>query len=403
MASRNRLRIGRCTLLFLAGAALQFSLGSLRPSFLVYPWGVVLAVNYLYVLILLHACSDRYGWIPRLYNRSARIEALASLLVLTLLFGLIRQDADTAGWLGKLGFTQMSTSWIFVLFLLRLMTVIGLQAMDDVRHWKRKKPAVVMLHTAFFLVLSAGFFGSGDKVKMRVTAALGVPVHAGVSHEGKSLELPFRMTLKEFALEEYPARIHLTTAGGTLSDEFVELDADGKQGRLNDWQVCCLNYLEEAGRVTDEADFVVMKHVGATSAAYIRACHLQTKQTVSGWVSCGSHIFRGCGLLLPDGVELVMPHREVKKYLSVIEVEGEEGSQLLDIEVNRPGRFGMWSIYQSGYDSARGKWSTLSVFECVRDGWYAPVRIALWMILAASGWLFIGGHIIRGRKGEDRR
>lgn len=403
MASRNRLWIVRCTLLFLAGAALQFSLGSLRPSFLTYPWGVVLAVNYLYVLILLYASSDRYGWITRLYDRPARIEALASVLVLTLLFGLIRQDADTGGLAGKLGFTQMSASWVFVLFLFRLMTVLGLQAVDDVCHWKRKKPAAVMLHAAFFLVLSAGFFGSGDKVKMRVTAALGVPVHAGVSHEGKSLELPFRMTLKEFSLEEYPARIHLTTAGGALSDDFVELDADGKQGRLNDWQVCCLNYLEEAGRVTDEAGFVAMKHVGAASAAYLRACHLQTKQTVSGWVSCGSHIFRGCGLLLPDGGELVMPRREVKKYLSVIEVEGEEGSRRLDIEVNRPGRFGAWNIYQAGYDSVRGKWSTLSVFECVRDGWYTPVRIALWMILAASGWLFIGGHIVRHRKGEERR
>ena len=98
-----------------------------------------------------------------------------------------------------------------------------------------------------------------------------------------------------------------------------------------------------------------------------------------------------------------MPRREVKKYLSVIEVEGEEGSRRLDIEVNRPGRFGAWNIYQAGYDSVRGKWSTLSVFECVRDGWYTPVRIALWMILTASGWLFISGHIVRHRKGEERR
>ena len=49
--------IGRCAVLFAAGTALQFLMGGLNPSFLSYPWGIVLAVNYLYVLIHYH---DKY-------------------------------------------------------------------------------------------------------------------------------------------------------------------------------------------------------------------------------------------------------------------------------------------------------------------------------------------------------
>ena len=47
--------IGRCALLFLAGTALQLYIGNVDTSFLAYPWGLVGAVNYLYILIILYA------------------------------------------------------------------------------------------------------------------------------------------------------------------------------------------------------------------------------------------------------------------------------------------------------------------------------------------------------------
>ena len=64
---------------------------------------------------------------------------------------------------------------------------------------------------------------------------------------------------------------------------------------------------------------VTANHVGTTTAVRIKAFHSDTHQIVEGWVSCGSHIFIGCTLSLPDGSELVMPRREAKKYLSEIE------------------------------------------------------------------------------------
>ena len=63
--------IGRCAVLFSAGTALQFLVGSLNPSFLVYPWGVVLAVNYLYILILLYCQADKWKWVKSWYDRPA--------------------------------------------------------------------------------------------------------------------------------------------------------------------------------------------------------------------------------------------------------------------------------------------------------------------------------------------
>ena len=49
LSQRYRQLIGRCALLLVAGMALQFLWGNVNPSFLTYPWSLVLVVNYLYL------------------------------------------------------------------------------------------------------------------------------------------------------------------------------------------------------------------------------------------------------------------------------------------------------------------------------------------------------------------
>ena len=298
---RYKQMIGRCVLLFLAGTALQLCIGSVDASFLSYPWGLVAAVNYLYLLIILYACQKRLKFVKRMYDRPSYITSLSSILVLTLLFGLIPQDPSIGGWLDLLGFNQMSSSWIFVLFLFHFMTVLGLKAIEDVHHWKKHSLPAVLMHVAFFTILVASVFGSGEKVRIQVTAIEGHPVSMGLTDKGMRVELPFTILLKDFSLEEYPPAVHL----------------------------------------------------------------------------------------LPDGSEVVMPRREVKKYLSEVEIwEGEE-KHSFEIAVNRPASVGSWKIYQSGYDSSRGKFSQISILECVKDGGYLAVYIAMWTILLSSVLIFI--------------
>lgn len=394
--------IGRCAVLFSAGTALQFIVGSLTPSFLAYPWGIVLAVNYIYVLVFLYCQADKWKWVKSWYDRPACIVSLASLLVLSLLFGLVRQDASTDGLWGMLGFTEMTSSWIFNFFLVHFMTVMGLKSIDDLWHWKKHSPTVTVFHVAVFVVLVSGIFGSGDKIRVKVVAAIGNPVQFGVSDDKQRVELPFMLRLTDFTLEEYPPRIHRVSEN-LLSKEFVVVEEENNEGLLGSWQVECLEYLDMAGRLHPDSAYVAMQHVGATTAVYIKAFHQETHQMVEGWVSCGSHIFDGSVLDLPDGSALVMPRREVKKYLSSVELVTNEGKKEMEIAVNHPATVGSWKIYQSGYDSDRGRWSTLSVLECVKDAWYMPVCVALWLTLAFGIWmLFHGWTKRRGRKEEKQ-
>jgi hypothetical protein len=300
-SQRYKQMIGRCALLFLAGTALQLYIGNVDTSFLAYPWGLVGAVNYLYILIILYAYQEKLTFVRRMYDRASYITSLASMLILTLLFGLIPQDASIGGLIDLLGFNQMSSSWIFVLFLFHFMTIVGLKAIEDVHHWKKHSLPAVLMHVSFFVILVASVFGSGEKVRLRVTAIEGHPVGMGVTDKGKRVELPFTILLKDFSLEEYPPVVHL----------------------------------------------------------------------------------------LPDGSEVVMPRREVKKYLSEVEIWKGEEKHAFDIAVNQPASIGSWKIYQSGYDTSRGKFSQISILECVKDGGYIAVHIAMWTILLSSVLMFI--------------
>lgn len=196
----------RCALLFSAGAALQFIFGNIRPEWFRFPLGFILAINYLYVLIVCTAKSDRWTWVRQLTDHHASVSSLASMLIMTIAFGLIRQDGSTDGFLGRIGFHSMSTSWPFCILLFYFITVLGLRAIEEVRHWRRYPLMATVIHAVVFIVLASAFFSSGDKAKVRVIAEVDKPVHTGVyAHNGRMAVLPFVITLKDFGMETYPS------------------------------------------------------------------------------------------------------------------------------------------------------------------------------------------------------
>ena len=128
------------------------------------------------------------------------------MLIMTIAFGLIRQDGTTAGFLGRLGCYSMSTSWPFVILLFYFITVLGMRAIEEVRHWRRYPLMAVIIHAAVFIVLASAFFSSGDKAKVRMIAEIDKPAHTGLySHNAKLAVLPFVITLEDFGMETYPS------------------------------------------------------------------------------------------------------------------------------------------------------------------------------------------------------
>ncbi len=120
--------------------------------------------------------------------------------------------------------------------------------------------------------------------------------------------------------------------------------------------------------------------------------HTQSGETQTGWVSSGSFMHQPYAFKLNEHYSLVMLPPEPQKFQSDIRIVTEEGQQMqTTLEVNQPFKLGGWKLYQLSYDSEKGRWSTLSVIELVRDPWIPVVYMGIFMLLAGSLFLFRDG------------
>lgn len=392
----------RCALLFVVGTTLQLAIGDIDTSWLRYPWGLILAVNYLYLLVVAYVLRDKWRWLRQLADDKACISSLASFGVMVIIFGLTRQDPLREGWVGAMGFSRMSSSWPFNLLLFYFMTTLGIRVVSDIHHIRARRKAAVLTHLGVFVLLVAGTFGSGDTVRCMMTARVDTPVNTGRDDAGHELTLPFAITLEDFSIEEYPPKLYvLDTRRESSSRGFLSVEADGSEAEIDGWRIRAEHSLDMAGRLPEESDWRAMKHIGAAPAVYVSAVNVATGEQFRGWVSCGSHIFEPSYLMLSDGKAVAMPRREAKRYLSRVNIMEEDGVRRdVDIEVNHPARVGSWRVYQVGYDTSKGRWSDTSVLECIRDPWYGAAHVALWMLLVAGVVMFVtaGGRRVGGRK-----
>ena len=395
----------RCALLFVVGTTLQLAIGDIDTSWLRYPWGLILAVNYLYLLVVAYVLRDKWRWLRQLADDKACISSLASFGVMVIIFGLTRQDPLREGWVGAMGFSRMSSSWPFNLLLFYFMTTLGIRVVSDIHHIRTRRKVAVLTHLGVFVLLVAGTFGSGDTVRCMVTARVDTPVNAGRDDAGHEVTLPFAITLEDFSIEEYPPKLYvLDTHHESSSREFLSVEADGVEAEIDGWRIRADHSIDMAGRLPEENDWRAMKHIGAAPAVYVSAVNVATGEQFRGWVSCGSHIFEPSYLMLSDGKAVAMPRREAKRYLSRVNIMEEDGVRRdVDIEVNHPARVGSWRVYQVGYDTSKGRWSDTSVLECIRDPWYGAAHVALWMLLVAGVVMFVtaGGRRVGGKKRTD--
>lgn len=324
--------------------------------------------------------------------------SLTSMTILCVIFGLCRQDGTMSGISGALGFHKMTSSWPFLLLMMDFITILGLRSIDDIHHWRSRRRIPIIIHCAVFIIFAAGFFSSSDKQRLRIIAPAGHPVNIASDENGKQHTLPFTITLRQFSIEEYPPKIYMINPlQGSSSKEFISIDKGVTKGIIGDWNVEIIEYIDSAGRMQDSDKYVAMNHVGATSALLAEATDSKGNK-VQGWISCGSHIFPAAVLNLDNNHALAMPPREAASYLSEVRIENSKGVSQHEIRVNHPVSIGPWKIYQVSYDKERGRWSTVSILECVKDGWYPIVQIALWIVLAAGAAMAFSAGIRKKRK-----
>ena len=391
-----------CVLLFLLGTLIQLVFGPISKHLLHYPWSVVSALVYVYALVLIDSLSGKYPRLRRLSDPYASFASIASVVVLSVLFGLIPQSETASGPASLLGWTDMRHCWAFNFLMLWMMTGIGLSVVAGFRQLKSRRLVSTLSHLAVFLVLLGGFFGNGDKQEVYVTAERDVPVSSGVDDADQPVELPFMLTLRDFTIEEYPASLRLTDPEtGRFAPGSVSAETVGEPASIGEWSLEVLAFYDMATRMPGDTVYRELKHVGACPAAQVRA--IRGEDCVEGWVSCGSFLFDEAVLDLGGGVMVKMPRRMPKRYVSDVQLRSEKkGEQRVEIAVNHPARLGPWTIYQYDYDMTRGRWSNQSGLLCVKDGWYPLIAAGLWLLLGAGVLMFFTAGGSRKKKEEKQ-
>jgi len=346
-----------------------------------YPINAIIALIYIYALVAIYLFSDKHRRLRWLFSKPVTILALSSVCAVSIVMGLTSPEK----------WTVVRRILIFI-----LMTSLGLAMVEDIFNIRKRHPGTTLSHIGIFIVLSGGLFGSGDKLRLTVTAPLEKMVGEGTADDGSEMRLPFALALRSFTLEEYPAHLHLSdTLGTQLSREYMDLE-NCREARLGPWTVCVDSLYDMSLPMGDS--FRPMNHVGAVTSAHLTARN--GDDIIRGWVSCGGFMVEARSLDLGDGQMICMPPREPQSFVSSVTVfDGQGGHRNAQVSVNHPLRVGQWRIYLASYDYTRGKWSPYCLFQCYRDPWRPVVNVGLYCLLGAALCFCVEGSMGRKKGG----
>lgn len=406
--------------LIATGALLQVAMGPLDWNLFMWPANAVaLAVFVLIlILILLFVLRRRCYFARFMTTGNAAVPAIAGALCMTLIMGLTRQVGEQTEPADPLAFTKMLESWPFILVYVWLTAIVGEQTMVQITHLSRRNIFVTLSHLGLFIVLTVGTLGSADMQRLKMYCEQGKPEWRALDAWNNVHELPVALELEKFSIDEYPPKLMVIDNSGKPvpygKPDVMEVDKQGAHGKLTGWDVTIQRRIDNAmpstlvkmigsmpeemaqrirmdslGQAVSKDGYQPSSHTGAECALYVKA-QSATGKSVSGWVTCGSYLFRCQALPLDDRHQLVMAAREPQRYASQVTAYTKDGKvEKADIGVNKPLTLNGWKIYQLSYNEQMGKWSTLSVFELVRDPWLPVVYIGiLFLAIGALGIFF---------------
>lgn len=405
--------------LLVVGLMLQWSVGPLEWTVFRWPANIIVLAVYVLCLVAAYLCRGRSHAIRFLSTPYAAVPALAFAAVLTVVMGLTPQVAATRRPADPIGLTRMLSWWPFILIYIYVSVIVALVAIGQLCHFTWRRLPSLLCHAGLFVVLAGGTLGSADMQRVKVYCEQGQPEWRALDERQEVVELPLAIQLEQFTIDEYPPKLMMINSEGLPIPKdkpaTLLIDSTFTTGDLNGWTVSIVKRLGNAapavlasmagnmpremmgqlkmdslGMAINKGGFVPFEGRGAQCALLVKATKDGKEKT--GWVTCGSYLFPYQGLALPDGTTIAMPTREPERYASLVDIYTKSGKNIqTTIEVNKPFTIEGWKVYQLSYNEQMGKWSTLSIFECVSDPWLPVVYVGIFLLLAgAILMIFVG-------------
>lgn len=372
--------------LFIIGVLLQLSLGNFDFLFLAYPINMYCGIFMVLSLLLLLKIRNTsfYKWLSGV---PLAVSLLAMMLFLTMIMGLTPQlapqSSGDAGWLSRLGFSQMTSSWPFVLLYLFLLYALGALIIRRLLRFRKADAAFYFTHIGLWVLLFAAGLGASDIKRYVMYVNEGQVEWRAYNKEQELEELPIAIQLNDFILEEYPPKLAIIKLEtGAVQPEnrpdLFQIDEKRTRASLWNYELEVVDYIHEAMRNSDST-YTELKMPGSCPAAQVILRN--GDQTQKAWVSSGNQAQLYMTMPIDDTYALVMTQPEPKRFISDIEVFTPDEKRVhTRLEVNKPLRVGRWTVYQYGYDNQAGKMSSYSSFELVYDPWLSWVYVGIFIL-----------------------
>lgn len=357
------------------------------------PANYIIAAIFVATLLLLHLSQKKHPWVKWLRSVPASISAIVLVLIQAVIMGTIpQQNFTNAAKPSLFGFSNVTSSWPFVISLLFFLTTLGMATLNRMFPWQRKNIGFILNHLGLWIALVAGMLGVGDLKRNTMDLYEGQPEWRAKDDQNHIIEMPFAFELKNFEMETFAPKLAFADVTNnkieTSGVNALRMIHKGDKYNYNHYEVEVLDYINDA-KFTGEKYFPVNEE-GSTPAAliHVKGNNIDT----SGWISCGSFATSFAVLQLNNKDAVMMMQPEAKKFSSAAEIyTKDEQHYKTTIEVNKPYSIKGWKIYQLSYDERFGKWSKLSVIELVRDPWLPVVYTGIFMMLAGAVHLIIKG------------
>jgi len=360
------------------------------------PSNIFIGIGFILLLLFLRIGYKDKPVVTWLSGVPAAISAISLLSLLMILMGIIPQEqTDVSGFLGRTGLWHIKSSWPFLFSEVYFLTVLGIVTIRRSIPFKGQNIGFFFNHLGLWVSITAALLGAGDIQTINLNLLTGgQESNIGISRQGEMVRLPFTLKLLQFTIQEYNPRLILidphTGKPGKSHDHSTPMIEKSLKTKMDKWQIEVIDYLPAA--LNEDGQLQPSEEPGSYPAAKLTTINSISGDTIKGWVSSGSYVQSPVYLQLDTDHILYLNTPEPKKYSSVLEVITDSLKRdTLVLGVNKPIVTGQWKIYQTGYDRSKGKWSSLSVLEAVKDPWLPLVYAGMILLLTGLAFLFWKG------------
>ncbi len=390
--------------LLLTGLALQLIKGGLTREALSWPVngiiGLLLTVSIVIGWIFFRK-NNLINWLSRV---PAAITSITMITFLVLLMGFtLQEDAKNPLWVQKLGLSNMTSSWPFLLGIVFFLCALGMATMKRLTPFSGRNIGFFLNHAGLYIIVLAGILGAADLNRFTMHLQEGEVVWFANDDHGHQIPMPLALELKSFNMEEFNPKVTvINPADNSMIQEAIpdmfEIK-DGNRGTILGYDIEIKKFMMLSSMIEDRYEAV--NNFGAAPSAFVHVT-APDGSVKEGWVSSGSFMMPHRFLELNKMYSLAMTLPQSSHYSSDVMIYTQSGDVYEQrIEVNHPVSVEGWKLYQYSYDDRFGRWSPTSVIEVIRDPWLPVVYTGIFMVLIGSIYLMTQGKAPEKYEGDE--